>query len=180
MNFFNYINKKIKEISSKTRNAFSLIEIMIVLFIVSLGLVGILSLIVQSIQSSDYNKKNLIAYQLSQEGIELVRRYRDSNWKKDFDFDYGLDLEVDVKRSFCFDYNDSEPVLSSKPCDLNLDDNDFYVHEVVGPSSGYSRIINIELLNEGEAMRVVSEVFFSDRADSESSYATETLLYDWY
>lgn len=181
MKLFNYFKKKLKPFSNKTREAFSLIEITIVLFIVSLGLVGILSLIVQSIQSSDYNKNNLVAYQLSQEGVELVRRYRDSNWKKlNYSFDYGLNLEVGVESSYCVDYKNVEPVSTTKPCKLNLDDQGFYIHESGFPSSGFSRIIKIELLSGERAMRVISEVFWLGRSGSESSYATEALLYDWH
>ena len=59
---------------------FTLIEIITVLFVVSLGLIGVLSLIIQNIQSQSINRRSIIAYQLAQEGIELVRKTRDSNW----------------------------------------------------------------------------------------------------
>ena len=77
-----FIKKNLKEILSyQAKAGFSLVEIMTVLFVVALGLVGVLSLMVQNIQSQNVNKGALIAYQLSQEGIELVRRTRDSNWQ---------------------------------------------------------------------------------------------------
>ena len=68
------------KINKNLKKGFSIVEVVTVLFIVSLGLVGVLSLIVQNIQSQNVNKGALMAYQLAQEGIELVRHTRDSNW----------------------------------------------------------------------------------------------------
>lgn len=178
MKKLNFLNKLGVLFSKKIRQAFSLVEIMIVLFIISLGLVGILSLIVQNIQSSDYNKNNLIAYQLSQEGVEIVRRLRDSNWKRGFDFNYGLAV-VGSKNIFCLDYNDQQVFLSSVPCSLGLNDDGFYDHDIRSPKSGFSRLITVELINESSAMRVISEVFWINRVGGKSSYATEALLYNW-
>ena len=164
--------------------AFSLIEIIIVLFIISMGLIGILSLIVQNIQSQDYNKNNLIATQLSQEGIELIRRIRDNNFKQDFDFNFGLAGASGEIVSYCFDYNDSAPTISSEACLLRLDGDGFYVHETVGISSGFSRLIKVELIDDeeslavGVALKVISEVYWQRRGGT-SSYTTETWLYDW-
>ncbi len=167
----------------KNKKAFSLIEIVIVLFVISMGLIGILSLIVQNIQSQDYNKNNLIATQLSQEGVELVRRLRDNNFKQGNDFNFGLANASGEVFNYCLDYNDIELTLSSEACLLRLDDNNFYAHETTGPSSGFYRLIKIELADEELAekvvLKVISEVFWQSRGGT-SSYATETWLYDWY
>ncbi|NCT54360.1 hypothetical protein GW758_00170 [Candidatus Falkowbacteria bacterium] len=167
----------------KNKEAFSLIEIVIILFIISMGLIGILSLIVQNIQSQDYNKNNLIATQLSQEGIELVRRIRDNNFKQGNNFNTGLAENQSEVFSYCFDYNDSAPVVSAEACLLRFDGDGFYVHGSLGISSGFSRLIKVELIDEdlavGVALKVISEVYWNSRLGI-SSYATETLLYDWY
>lgn len=167
----------------KNKEAFSLIEIVIVLFVISMGLIGILSLIVQNIQSQDYNKNNLIATQLSQEGIELIRRVRDNNFKQGNAFNFGLAEVPGEVFSYCLDYNDAELTISSEACLLRLDGDDFYVHETVGVSSGFSRLIKVELASEGVAenvlLKVISEVSWQSRRGT-SSYTTETWLYDWY
>ena len=167
----------------KNKKAFSLIEIVIVLFIISMGLIGILSLIVQNIQSQDYNKNNLIATQLSQEGIELVRRLRDNNFRQGRDFNFGLASVSGEIFSYCFDYNDVALTISSEACLLRIDGDNFYVHETTGVSSGFSRLIKIELTNEDIAedvvLKVISEVSWNSRGGT-SSYTTEAWLYDWY
>lgn len=168
----------IKNNLREAKPAFSLVEILIVLFIISLGLVGILSLIVQSIKSQDYNKNNLVAYQLSQEGVELVRRNRDSNWLSGYDFNFNLAEATGQVYNYCFDYNDTIPTASSEACVLRLDANGFYVHELIGLSSGFSRLISVELLEGGVTLKVNSIVSWQGR-EGKSEYNTEALLYDW-
>lgn len=163
--------------------AFSIIEIIIVLFIISIGLIGILSLIVQNIQSQNYNQGNLVAYQLSQEGIEMIRRLRDSNWKNGQDFNADLAVAPGTVYQYYMDYNDALPtqVFDSLPRELKIDANGFYVHDALAPStagSGFSRLIKVELL-DASRMRVESAVYWNNSGRA-YSYIVEALLYDWY
>ncbi|HPY99681.1 MAG TPA: hypothetical protein PK009_02590, partial [bacterium] len=65
--------KRLRTIS-RCHPAFSIIEIMAVLLIVSLAMIGVANLAVQSIQAQTINRGSIIAYQLAQEGIEIVRQ----------------------------------------------------------------------------------------------------------
>jgi len=161
--------------------AFTIIEVLITLFIISLGLIGIISLIVQNISSQDYNRGNLIAYQMSQEGVELIRRVRDTNWVALNSFNNNLAPAVGTIYEYCLDYNDDIPALapSGEPCVLRKGVDGFYAHEssVGSTDSGFSRLVSVELLNSHE-MRVISAVYWSDRG-RDYSYKVESLLYDW-
>jgi type II secretory pathway pseudopilin PulG len=162
----------------KFKNGFSLVEIITILFIVSLGLVGILSLIIQNIQSQSYNKNNLVAYQLAQEGVELVRKVRDSNWKASAPFDRNLS-----NGQYYMDYLDATPQAhnSSVPLELVLkqDENDFYFHDLnsTATSSPFSRLITLQKVG-GSAVRTTVRVTWGERNRS-YAYDLETLLYDW-
>jgi type II secretory pathway pseudopilin PulG len=158
------------------RPGFTLVEIVVVLFIISLGLIGVLTLIIQNIQSQSYNKNNLIAYQLAQEGIELVRKVRDSNWKAHVPYNTNL-----VDGEYYMDYLDTIPTSSTGPTSLVLktDNNGFYIHDAAGSDSGFSRKLTIQNLAGGESMRVVAEITWSVNNRS-YSYDLETLLYDWH
>lgn len=61
--------------------AFSIIEVLIGIFIFSLGLVSIYALIVSSLTINDRNKNSIIASHLAREQIELFRNIRDTNYK---------------------------------------------------------------------------------------------------
>lgn len=69
----------------KKNNAwFSIIEILIWIFIFTLGLVWIYALILSTIQLNEYSKNSIIASNLARESIESVRNIRDSNYKNLF------------------------------------------------------------------------------------------------
>jgi len=55
-------------------------EAIVAIFVITTGLVGVLSLVSQTIASSTFSKDKLIAAYLAQEGIEIVRNIRDTNW----------------------------------------------------------------------------------------------------
>jgi Tfp pilus assembly protein PilV len=165
----------------KSRNfGFSLVETIIVLFIVSTGLLGILSLIIQNIQSQDYNKNNLIAYQLAQEGIELVRKVRDSNWRdmprKPFWWNLGPgQYYMDYLDTTPHNYNSNQPAYSL----LKQDSQGFYFHNIssAATSSGFSRVITINM-NDAHSIQVNCRVTWSER-NRLASYDLDTVLYDW-
>lgn len=60
---------------------FSIIEVMIGVFIFSLGLVAIYALLISSLNLSEYNKNAIIASQLAVEQIEIIRNIRDTNYE---------------------------------------------------------------------------------------------------
>lgn len=61
---------------------FSIIEIMIGIFIFSIWIISVYSLIITTLKLNDYNKNYIIAANLAREQVELVRNIRDSNYEK--------------------------------------------------------------------------------------------------
>jgi prepilin-type N-terminal cleavage/methylation domain-containing protein len=165
-----------KQAYRRHRAGFTLLEIIVVLFVISMGLVGVLSLVIRNIQSQSYNKDNLIAYQLAQEGIELVRKVRDSNWRTSDPFNTDL-----AAGYYYMDYLDEAPQATSSSASplLRRDDDGFYRHGLseAATSSGFTRLIRIEDLDVN-SFRVLSDVSWNSR-DNNYSYVLETILYDW-
>ncbi len=162
---------------SKEQKGFTLVEIITVLFVISLGLVGVLSLIISNIQNQNFNRTSIIAYQLAQEGIELVRHTRDTNWKALSEFDEGL-----APGTYFIDYLDSAPTLVSDPViDIKLkqDANGMYHHSITSADadSGFNRLILITARDES-SINVQSIVSWQDHQLSRS-YNLETFIYDW-
>ncbi|MDD2680584.1 MAG: hypothetical protein PHE20_00600 [Patescibacteria group bacterium] len=161
--------------------AFSLVEIMAVMLIVSLGLVGTVNLAIQNIQAQTINNDNLVAYQLSQEGLELVRQIRDTNWLQGNDWLDGLG-----SNRYCLDYRNLPPVVVAavNSCSLYLDENNYYYSPTIDGSlstangSKFSRILEINAATSSASVKSI--VSWVGRNNSVHSYTAETQLYDWY
>ena len=65
---------------SRGRRSFTLIELMVMAFVVIVGIVGISGIISRFFFYSGFATAKLVAAYLSQEGVEIVRNIRDSNW----------------------------------------------------------------------------------------------------
>lgn len=164
----------------KLKAGFSLIEILAVLFIVSMTLLGVVSLIIQNIQVQSINKSNLMASSLAQEGIELIRHVRDNNWQNNQSFDTGLS-----DGQYIVDFNSGTAILITDTEQTKLFlDNGFYVHNL-GPATGltetiFSRQVVISRLNSypGAPLQVRSIVSWNDRSKP-YRYELQALLFDW-
>lgn len=68
--------------SQYDKKAFSIIEIIVWIFVFSLWIASVYAIISSTLQINDYNENYIIATNLASEQIELVRNIRDSNYKK--------------------------------------------------------------------------------------------------
>ncbi len=175
---------------NKQKSAFSLIEVLAVLFIVSVSLVGVLILAHQSIKAQKFNANTLVAYQLAQEGIEIFRVLRDNNWMGD---DLNLS-DVLTAESYCVDSFNMGLNSAVAPCLLYLLNNR-YQHNTNAEETGYvptnfSRLIRINFLNnlapdatvepnDNEAIELSSTVYWEEFGTN-FEYTVSTVLYDWY
>lgn len=160
--------------------AFSLLEIMAVVAIVAIALVGTTQLVVQSLRAQNINRSTIIAYQLAQEGVELVRHIRDTNWLNSEAWDEGMSAGV-----YCLDYKSAELRLAvtADNCQLYFDNNNWYYHPVFASSSdkktAFTRTIEIiPIANTTEALKLRVSMIWIE-AGAENSYILETELFAW-
>jgi Tfp pilus assembly protein PilV len=79
MRIFLYIKAIMFKIK-KNKKAFSLLESILSVFLVSMGLVVAIKLLTLGVSQSMKNRDQFTASLLAQEGVELVRNIRDNNW----------------------------------------------------------------------------------------------------
>lgn len=168
-------NKKNGFTQAPTRGAgFTILEIIVVVFIISMGLVGVLSLIIQNVQVQYFNKNNLIASQLAQECLELIRNIRDNNWLAGNDWDSGLVPE----NYYIVDYTGSlNSVAGISEAKLQLRDTGFYWHDPSDPDTIFSRLITITQPSS-ELLNISCLVQWSEKSGVKE-YVVDTILYDW-
>lgn len=71
LTFFNFLKRK---------NGFTLVEVLTAIFVILVGVVGTMATIQQTLAYTSLSASRLVASYLAQEGIEIVRNFRDGNW----------------------------------------------------------------------------------------------------
>ena len=179
---------------------FSLVEVMISMFVFSVAFIALITLSQQTIKVNNVNKNGIMASQLAQEGIEIVRQIKeeivinpdsDPSWA---DILVKLPVgtyRVDLSRNFNNGIDDttwkqSASILADDAIDL---DNDYvlrmnadglYQH-TGGPDSIFRRMIRITHLSgvAGDRIKVNCLVRYRDR-NVMNDYTAIAELYDWY
>lgn len=161
--------------SCQEKSGFTLVEIIVILFIVSVGLIGVLSLVIQNIQSQVINKNDIIANQLAQEGVELIRKTRDSNWLNSNPWDTNL-----ADGTYYMSYTDTIPsiLVSDSDADLYQADSGYYSHNSSGTVTSFNRKLRITSI-DADSMQVEAIVTWTSRQQAHE-YILQAYLYDWY
>ena len=101
--------KKIK------KNGFTLLEMMVVIFVVTVGLIAVFSVIQRTVMLTTISVDRLIrAAYLAQEGLELVRNKRDSNWLELGSGDWAMGLPSGTESVNKFDRTTNISVMGDK------------------------------------------------------------------
>lgn len=165
--------------AGKFQNGFTLIEVILAIFVLTVAVASSFILISQTLTSASLAQSNLIAAYLAQEGIEIVKSIRDTNWLKIYmgenvSWDKGISdtLAVGGRQDYIADYNtlaDSArpPVLSSfEDKKLNLISGGFYGYSSGSPSS-FKRKISISKIARNE-ISVLIDITWQERGRTHS------------
>lgn len=74
----------------KKEKGFTLLEMIISIMIITIGIFGAYSAVSKYAKNTQQERENLIAAYLCQEGIEIIKNIRDSNWISEVSWDTGL------------------------------------------------------------------------------------------
>jgi len=128
---------------------FTLIEVTVAIVILIVGIIGIYTAFSRMVILTSGISNRLIAAYLAQEGIEIVRNIRDTNWVENAtSWNDGLTTcssgcEADYKTGT---QGEETPLRSYTACYLNIDSNNFYGYSA-GNQTKYKRKITIEEIN---------------------------------
>lgn len=180
--------------------AFSLVEVLVAISILLIGTVGATSILSSAIRSAQSARLNLIAAQLAQEGVELVRRVRDESFIATQDIGSGIAggppgpnacpdqvigswpkgidwISVTQGNPFI---NIGNPPSGDIP--LYFDSTYGYNHQGIGSASPFRRRIYIRTTQASDgstlALKVNVEMKWSDRGTNKT-FCVEDHLYNW-
>lgn len=134
--------------SIKNKKAFTLMEIVVVMFILTIGMVAVLSLVRKS---SDFQsvKKNLVtAAFLSQEGIDIMRNIRDTNIMLGESYDTWDGVTGNLAQGSEYYYKvDYLSLLATSTTDIDSsylqEDDGMFSHAAGGEESIFKRMITV-------------------------------------
>ncbi len=121
---------KTRFIKLKKYAAFSFVEVMLSVTILSIGIVGVMPLFISNLRVSMDSRDQIIADMLAQEGTELVQSLRDNNLVNGavggiFD---GATFPGSSSSNCRISY-DTDKIICDGTYQLNLDANKFYTHK---------------------------------------------------
>jgi prepilin-type N-terminal cleavage/methylation domain-containing protein len=164
---------------------FTLIELAVVIFVLSVGLASLVNIINQNIQVQYINRNALIGSHLAQEGLELARNIRDTNfidpskqWYDQFAVYNGWSTST-----IFFDHIQGKiltwPVagIDDLGAKLFLNSNGFYVNDF-GSSTIFRRIIVTHNATSSSSTVVSCLVEWTDH-NQKNNYQADTVLYNW-
>ena len=148
-------------------------EVMAAVFIILIGLVGIMSLIGKSLNAGTLSTSRLIAANLAQEGIEVVKNIRDLNYGANGWDDWYGSL-ADGTYSVQYDSQDFGSLSANY---LNYDSSSGLYNYTSGTASLFKREIRITKISAVE-IKVVSRVTWNERG-ALHAMEVEDRLWNW-
>lgn len=163
----------------------SILEVIVAILIITMGMVGVLSLVIQNVQAQYINRNILIASGLAQEGLELVRNIRDLNW-----LTAGSDPINDWKRkivgdgTYAIDYhgwssiNTSVNSINDASARLYINNSTgLYTHIAAGATAtGFYRLITV--IDNTNYLDIKCTIRWQNGTQNHD-YTAETYLYNW-
>lgn len=154
---------------------FTIIEVLIAVAVITIGILGILGVIYQTTSYIALSSSRLVAIYLAQEGMEIARNIRDTNWLNNRPWDQGLSAG-DWEAA----YNDL--VLTSSQGRKLKTNGGFYNYNS-GQDTKFTRKITISdpgpaLCGGVICLSVKSEVSWQYFGKSQKA-ETEGYLYNW-
>lgn len=160
----------------------SILEVVVAILIITMGMVGVLSLVIQNIEAQYINKNVLIASGLAQEGLELVRNVRDTNWLapgNNWKLGAGAGTNSDIIQdgNYAIDYDgdiiDVDDIGNAR---LYIDSNSFYTHVIGATATNFYRLITV--VDNSDYVDVRCVIRWTEGAQNRD-YTAATYLYNW-
>ena len=156
---------------------FTIIEVLIAVAVITIGVLGILGVIYQTTSYIALSSSRLVAIYLAQEGMEIVRNIRDTNWLNNRSWDEGLNIMGEWEAVY------DESALTTFQEGRNLKTNGGFYNYNSGQDTKFKRKITISdpgLISCGGVicLSVKSEVSWQHFGKTQKA-ETEGYLYNW-
>lgn len=164
---------KSKFASQKYAAGFTLLESLVAVAILTTGISTAALLVTQSIKAGDRIQKRIVAAHLAQEGVEVIRNIRDSNWLSSSNWTANINTEGIAG---CVDYDDVNIDISCLSGRYLMFNGSRYIYD--NQPSNFSRTASTTMLNIG-ALDEKLWVEVNVSCGTNCNIKLEEYLYDW-
>jgi Tfp pilus assembly protein PilV len=166
-----------KKIHQKTKKnyqcGFTLVESMIAVGLIVTGVMGVLTLVSRSLGFSGLAFNRLVAANLAQEGVEVVRNIRDTNWLNKQGWDNGL-ADGTYQLSYA-----SQALEIDTDQSLLLDETTGLFNYEAGKQTPYKRKVELTHTSSNE-LKVAVTISWIGRGGGKFDTIIEDHLFNWF
>jgi type II secretory pathway pseudopilin PulG len=135
-------------IKNNKKSGFTLVEVVLILIIVSIGLMAIISLALKSASLNNEKRNMFNSIFLTEEGLEIMNNIRDTNVIIPVEYNNWDLIYIPVANDQTFYKVDFEtsmatPINKIDEAPLFLDSNNFYSHTTSSTSTPFTRLIMV-------------------------------------
>ena len=167
--------------NNNKKSAFSLLETIVVLAVVTIGLLSIMTLMTNSLKAQTLNRNTLVAYNLAQEGLELIRNVRDTNWRSGLTWNQGF-VGTPAGLNYKVDYLHFTPMAVNDISEARLQiasSTAYYLHDENSSNSVFSRLITVKAATTTAPSSSVTALIEWNEQGQKRHFELTTELYDW-
>jgi Tfp pilus assembly protein PilV len=158
-------------------NGYTLIEALVSFLLLVVAITPAILLATSSVNVASAIQNNIIAANLAQEGVEVIRAIRDTNWLNDDPFDTDIYAGPGADQ-YEVQWDSLMPSVYSAPGRfITLTGEGLYSYDLAGTQTIFKRKVTITKPSAVE-LQVISEVTWRDRRGSKN-VAVEEHLFDW-
>lgn len=159
--------------SHYNQRGFTLIEAMVALILFTIAMGPVLILATSTANVATRIEHNLIAANLAQEGVEVIRNIRDTNWLNGSSFDNNLGVGI-----WRIEWNTVGGGLMAVGSDPVLKKNNGLYNYSTGTDTVFRRTVSISKPNSGELV-LTSTVTWVEKGSVNKSVSAESHLFNW-
>lgn len=159
------------------QKGFTLLELIVTIFVIAVGLIGAFVVAQYPLSRVSVSMNTLKAAYLAQEGVEIVRNIRDTNWINNRDWDTGL-TACEAPLGCDADYDD-DSLFSYRDISLNLETAGGFCGYDSGPPTKFKRKIIIDDSKMPDYLKVTVEVFWEEKR-KRCDFKLQENLYDYW
>jgi len=163
----------------KLKRGFTLIEVVVSIFVLSIALSAISFIFSSVIASANTVKHNFIASFLAQEGIEVMNNLRNGDWIAGRPFGSFGTAGVLGNGSYRVQWDSAVPITIVTNPPLLYDSTTGLYGYSSGTASGFTREIVVDTVIPNIQIRITANVSWTDSRGNVRNLAAESHLYNW-